>query len=433
MKFHHTYSFPFAAGIAFAAALIFSCSDEKDDGVDLSSSSIIAAGSSSSNGEAPLSSSIIASSSSFSSSSNAPSSSSIAVNSNLCGTTEYNSSDPNYRCENNVLEGKCGAAVYYWYDVANFRCENNVLEGKCGEGWYNAVNQRCGAGNVIETKCGEDWYNPADENFRCSFNIVESKCGEKWHDWHHSQIFECRDDHVEEKCGDGFYTPGLGEYCSNGTVRTYGTVADKEGNIYKTIVIGAQTWMAENLYYDPKDDSPTTYCPDNLLSKCKKYGRFYDLNALGVICPNGWHVPNIDEWSELFENIGGYLEAGKHLKSKEDWLSVATPTNPSAITGIHICGPVLGSPATIVHLCMDTYGFNAIPTGCYNASTGNYYKPESSTSNTGAYWWTTTVSGSAGYAVLKVRVSVSYEDVAIIAEGATGQSCSNIPVRCVKD
>jgi uncharacterized protein (TIGR02145 family) len=369
-------------------------------------------------------------------------SSSSIVAGNMCGTTPYDKSDPNYRCiENSVLEAKCGTTIWYWYDVANFRCgENNVLEGKCGESWYSALNQRCGAGSIIETKCGDDWFDATDETLRCRTDVVESKCGDRWYEWHHSLIFECHDGIVEDKCGDGFYNPVM-EYCSNGVIKAYGSVKDKDGNTYKTVKIGEQTWMAENLYTEPKSGSSA--CLNGLVSNCKKYGRYYNMwtamdlktdchlttplnNYCGPIsakhqgiCPDGWHLPDNDEWNELFDNVGGYMVAGKHLKAVEGWIDQ---------NGHNVCGPAGSTSEYILYSCEDTYGFSAIRAGCYFGSGSSYLNPNGSSSR--AIWWSSTAfSASLTYYVYVIANT----DRIYLTNPGLGSSGDHFSVRCVQD
>jgi uncharacterized protein (TIGR02145 family) len=104
---------------------------------------------------------------------------------------------------------------------------------------------------------------------------------------------------------------------AHGTVGA-GTFTDKrDGKTYKTVKIGKQTWMAENLNYQTKNGS---LCYDNKESNCKKYGRLYETGyTLKNVCPAGWHLPSSQEWKDLVLTAGGFDVAGKKLKSKSGW------------------------------------------------------------------------------------------------------------------
>jgi uncharacterized protein (TIGR02145 family) len=115
---------------------------------------------------------------------------------------------------------------------------------------------------------------------------------------------------------------------------TYGTVTDIDGNVYKTITIGTQTWMAENLKVTryrngdtiPKVTNNTSwsnltigaYCDYyNTPSNNTTYGELYNWFALvdpRNICPAGWHVPNEAEWETLGVYLGGYQIIGGKMK-----------------------------------------------------------------------------------------------------------------------
>jgi uncharacterized protein (TIGR02145 family) len=117
---------------------------------------------------------------------------------------------------------------------------------------------------------------------------------------------------------------------------SYGTMTDIDGNIYKTITIGTQTWMAENLrttkYRDGSEIPNVTdgdkwyalitgaYCNyDNTTNPniIATYGRLYNGHAVSDIrniAPTGWHVPSPTEWELLIKYSGGWKVAGGKLK-----------------------------------------------------------------------------------------------------------------------
>ena len=112
----------------------------------------------------------------------------------------------------------------------------------------------------------------------------------------------------------------------------------RDNRTYKTVKIGNQTWMAENLKYalDSLDES---WCYEDDYTNCEKYGRLYRwMAAVGKteeecgykkacsltypvrgICPEGWHIPSKDELVILVQNAGGPSVAGAKLKAKDGW------------------------------------------------------------------------------------------------------------------
>jgi len=120
------------------------------------------------------------------------------------------------------------------------------------------------------------------------------------------------------------------------------TIKDIDGNIYKTVTIGTQIWMAENLKTTRFNDgtpiplaslsandwanhtvsASTTpaYCwqYDSASVYKDAYGAFYNgfTVAAGNLCPSGWHVPSNDEWITLTTYLGGEDVAGGKLKEK---------------------------------------------------------------------------------------------------------------------
>lgn len=113
----------------------------------------------------------------------------------------------------------------------------------------------------------------------------------------------------------------------------YGSMTDQDGNTYKTILIGTQTWMVANLtttkFIDgtpvPLVTDPTSWSNLSTPACCWQnndpvrkvtYGVLYNWYAVntGKLCPPSWHVPSDAEWTELTDFLGGENTAGGKLK-----------------------------------------------------------------------------------------------------------------------
>ena len=152
----------------------------------------------------------------------------------------------------------------------------------------------------------------------------------------------------------------------------YGEFVDnRDGKVYKTVQIGTQTWMAQNLAFDPKlkdkNDRDRNFC--RLSSQCDTIGYHYPwsvmVDSMGLystafrglkknvqlklhvrgICPEGWHVPRSDEFKVLIDYVGGEEVAGKHLKTKSGWERPYFEEDDFNPNGL------------------DTYGFSVFPSG----------------------------------------------------------------------
>lgn len=100
---------------------------------------------------------------------------------------------------------------------------------------------------------------------------------------------------------------------------SYGTFTDSRDNIiYKTIEIGSQIWLAENLRYKTSNGS-FAFDNDDLIEE--KFGRLYDWNTAITVCPCGWHLPTNPEWNQMVDFLGGENSAGIKMKSAIGWES----------------------------------------------------------------------------------------------------------------
>jgi uncharacterized protein (TIGR02145 family) len=108
----------------------------------------------------------------------------------------------------------------------------------------------------------------------------------------------------------------------------------RDGQTYKYIKIGNQYWMAENLNYNTGSES---WVYDNDSSNATTYGRLYNWETACTVCPNGWHLPNDEEWTELIDFLGGERVAGGKMKEKglAHWVTPnAYSDNSSGFTGL---------------------------------------------------------------------------------------------------
>jgi uncharacterized protein (TIGR02145 family) len=142
----------------------------------------------------------------------------------------------------------------------------------------------------------------------------------------------------------------------------YGSnITDVEGNSYKTVYIGTQQWMGENLKTSKYSDGTTipnitdntqwsnlttgawAYYNNDVVNNTK-YGKLYNWYAVSPItngnkniCPTGWHVPTDAEWTILTDYLGGTSVAGGKMKEvgTTNWTSPNTSaTNESLFTGL---------------------------------------------------------------------------------------------------
>ncbi|MEK7393572.1 MAG: FISUMP domain-containing protein [Fibrobacterota bacterium] len=108
----------------------------------------------------------------------------------------------------------------------------------------------------------------------------------------------------------------------------------RDKQVYPTVVIGRQVWMARNLSFDTLDGT-WSRCPATDTARCATGGRFYTwplamrdtslvnwcdvFNDKRGICPSGWHLPDTAEWDSLATALGGMDKAGRILKSIGGW------------------------------------------------------------------------------------------------------------------
>ena len=205
--------------------------------------------------------------------------------------------------------------------------------------------------------------------------------------------------------------------------RGIGSITDpRDGQTYKTVNIGHQTWMAENLNYK----TANSYCFADKESNCDKYGRLYTwaaaIDSAGSFikkgwkcgygntcelwddvqgaCPEGWHLPTWMEWKYLISAIGGKDSLGKKLKTATGWYNNGNGT--------------------------DDFGFSALPAG-FKFANGNY----SYEGRYALFWSSWNFHKNTDAYVMFLRYYNDY--VVLDDEPVDERKNMGASVRCVKD
>jgi uncharacterized protein (TIGR02145 family) len=339
-----------------------------------------------------------------------------------CGVNNYN--PDTHFCDNNAVHAKCGGNDY---NPARAFCHSGAIYSKCGEQVYDPAVKMCNGTNIVDIPAvpkytvyfntnggtdGVDPPRPVTEDSGKSITLpgqqTMTNAGYSFGGWNTN---------ID---GTGVTYAGGAPYTVTDNVALYAkwttvavsTITDsRDGKIYRTVVIGGQTWMGENLNYQTADSS---WCYENDNSKCNTYGRLYAWNATRDVCPSGWHLPSRAEWDQLsdFVNEGGtkqikwtegsdtgyyWTQAGKYLKSTSGWYS----NNGT-----------------------DTYGFSALPGGgrSYSGDDGFYSGGYS------GYWWTAT-EDRRGFAYYRT-MNNGWDYV--IENDYHGVKSNGFSVRCIK-
>jgi uncharacterized protein (TIGR02145 family) len=161
----------------------------------------------------------------------------------------------------------------------------------------------------------------------------------------------------EFKSGPTLNSNGLSVRCIKGeepVTNIQGNFTDgRDGKTYKTVTIGSQTWMAENLAYLPTISAPnelsytiplynvpeyngTNVAEGKATANYKTYGVLYNWPAAIKASPGGWHLPSDDEWAKLANYLGGESVAGRKMKSVTGWefLCLDAGTNNSCFDAL---------------------------------------------------------------------------------------------------
>jgi uncharacterized protein (TIGR02145 family) len=201
---------------------------------------------------------------------------------------------------------------------------------------------------------------------------------------------------------------------------TYGSMTDQDSNVYKTVTIGTQTWMAENLRTKKYNDgraipnvtdhaawlhlTTDAYCNYNNITNddtIATFGLLYNWYAVntGRLAPDGWHIATDADWTQLTDYLGGESVAGGILKE----------------TGtLHWYSPNEGAT--------NETGFTALPAGGRDADGTLFYNIGSY-----SYWWS-----SSEYSSTNAWFRFLFFDGSNVGR-YSGSKKDGFAVRCVKD
>jgi uncharacterized protein (TIGR02145 family) len=214
-----------------------------------------------------------------------------------------------------------------------------------------------------------------------------------------------------------------------------GTFTDpRDKKTYKTVKIGKQVWMAENLNYAAEGSKCGTnkvlceghggqkpngeWCTgrsylleDKNTDICNKYGRLYDWETAMKACPDGWHLPSMWDWHKLNDAVSGKDTYSKSLKAKEGWNDYKGEYgNDEGKSGNG----------------KDSYGFSALPGGS-GYSDGDF----TGVGNNGN-WWSSGDCDHGQAADTEIMSSKDYDIEDIGDMGCAHKEWLN-SVRCVQD
>ncbi|MFA5032866.1 MAG: fibrobacter succinogenes major paralogous domain-containing protein [bacterium] len=351
--------------------------------------------------------------------------------------------------ENNTESGKTYGKLYNWYAV-------NDPRGLAPEGWHIPTDRewailtdRLGGESVAGGKMKESgrshWLRTnANATNESGFSALPDGCrlgkflvmgilGHWWSTMEYNttdgctRYMSCDDDGVFR--GNLNKKSGLSVRCVKGRPVKYFSLTqmtDKDGNTYKTVKIGKQEWMAENLnvsYYRNGDPIPQVqdaeewtnlntgaWCYyENNAENGKTYGKLYNWYAVNDprgLAPEGWHIPTHNEWTILTDCLRGRYVAGGEMKEAgtTHWKSPnGEATNES--------------------------GFSALPGGGRGTFRGVFYDGGAfSDMGICGYWWSTTEDS---YGVGALTLHIRYFNAYVDSYGC--YETFGFSVRCVRD
>ncbi len=229
------------------------------------------------------------------------------------------------------------------------------------------------------------------------------------------------------------------------------TVTDHEGNVYNTVQMGSQCWTKENMRCTTSPSTGTNqigWYLNNDPSTAATFGLLYNWDAAMAICPQGWHLPSVTEWTQMLNYVKSQSEywcgnnsnyIAKALASETGWVTGAAAANvmqqiaSSFLTGVLIeVYEELGyfDLNSACAVCNDPSSNNAT---CFSALPAGYYfgpkdwDPDGFMSNCWAnFFSSTSTSDTMAYGVGIFFFS------SIVATASTPKHYGN-SVRCVRN
>jgi uncharacterized protein (TIGR02145 family) len=221
----------------------------------------------------------------------------------------------------------------------------------------------------------------------------------------------------------------------------YGTLVDIEGHSYKTVIIGTQTWMAQNLRVTTLNDGTSilraetnadwvsaientpAYCWFDNNSSNASLGALYNSKAVvsGNLCPLGWHVPSDDEWTtlEVYLISNGYNYDGTVDNGGDRNTNNKIAKSIASISMVDECSSsVVGAPGN------NDYPEKRNITGFSAVRVGRRYSDGRFMDLGWLIWWT-----SGGY----YTRAISCSSVNVVKSQNTAGTSSGSSVRCIRD
>jgi OOP family OmpA-OmpF porin len=183
----------------------------------------------------------------------------------------------------------------------------------------------------------------------------------------------------------------------------------RDGKTYKTVKIGTQTWMAENLAFKTEG----SLANDNKGENAKIYGYLYNYETALKVCPAGWHLPSDDEWFTLVTFLGDKEFAVHRAKGYAGYTSYKV--------ALQLKSPALWELSDSIGT--NQTGFTALPGGEHSIRNGF------ETPGYNGNWWSSTPSKILSDGAWSMYMHYSESR----AMRATNPKYMGYSVRCVKD